>query len=284
MNEVKPDVTPVASVIVRAKDKVGTIEATLRALREQTVPLEIIVVDSGSTDGTLEVARSYADLVVEIPAAEFSYGGTLNLGASHASAPFHFAVSAHSLPTDESWAERHLRHYVNPRVAATNGLHHDIHGHAAADHTVYVQTVADIESSPEWGFSNHASCWRAEVWQRFPFNETLKASEDKEWSWRVLRAGYDIVYDSDITIPSVHRRKEGLKRLYYRNINEAEAMALLLDRPRPSVRAHVARWWTDFPYASRKPLWVRRASPQRAAEYLGMFMGERAAARPKTSR
>ena len=45
-----------ASVVVRAKNKQATIERTLRALRAQTVQAQVIVVDSGSTDSTLDIA------------------------------------------------------------------------------------------------------------------------------------------------------------------------------------------------------------------------------------
>ena len=54
-------------------------------------------------------------------------------------------------------------------------------------------------------------------------------------------------------------------------------MASLQGSPPPDVRRHVHAWWTEFPYPSNKPLWLRRLSHKRGAEYFGMFMGERAA-------
>ena len=88
-----------ASVIVRTKDKADTVEATFAALRPQTVPVEVVVVDSGSTDGTLEIARRHADRLVEIPAEAFTFGRALNVGAAAATAPVHFALSAHCGPS-----------------------------------------------------------------------------------------------------------------------------------------------------------------------------------------
>jgi glycosyltransferase involved in cell wall biosynthesis len=73
-----------ASVVVRAKDKQATIERTLRAVRDQSVAAQLIVVDSGSTDATVEIARSFGAEVIEIPAAAFSYGGGLNIGTRQA--------------------------------------------------------------------------------------------------------------------------------------------------------------------------------------------------------
>ncbi len=77
-----PTATP--SVVVRAKNKEQTIERALRGLRDQTVETEVILVDSGSTDRTVEIARPYCDQVISIPAEAFTYGRALNLGAEHA--------------------------------------------------------------------------------------------------------------------------------------------------------------------------------------------------------
>ena len=69
-----------ASVIVRCRDEVRTLERTLESLRRQTVDPEIVVVDSGSSDGSLEVARRYADQLIEIPPETFTFGHALNVG------------------------------------------------------------------------------------------------------------------------------------------------------------------------------------------------------------
>ena len=99
-----------ASVIVRCKDKASTIERTFLALREQTVPVEVVVVDSGSTDGTLEIAERYADRLLRIRPEEFSYGHALNLGAAAASGEVHFALSAHGTGLSPTWIADSLRH------------------------------------------------------------------------------------------------------------------------------------------------------------------------------
>ena len=112
---------PAVSVIVRARDKASTIEATLRSVRAQTVRAELLVVDSGSTDGTLAIARRYADRVLEIAPHQFSYGGALNLGARAARAPVHAALSAHCVLAHTDWLETGLRHFERPAVGAATG-------------------------------------------------------------------------------------------------------------------------------------------------------------------
>lgn len=267
--------TPRISVVVRAKDKVDTIGATLAALRRQSVPPEVIVVDSGSTDGTLTVAEQWADRVIEVPPASFTYGGALNVGAEAARAPVHAALSAHCVPESDTWLEDSLRRYERTDVAATNAalvtpLGTPVEG-------TYLQTLEDVVVDPTWGFSNHASTWRADVWAQLPFREDLGACEDKEWSWRVLAAGWTIAYGPELAAPMAHRRSAGLVPLYQRITREAQAMVSLGAAEPLSGRDALRAWWSSFPSPSRKPTFVRRASPFRVAELAGAWRGSRLA-------
>src|ERR1700730_12650661 len=166
-----------ASVIVRAKDKEATIEATLRAVRNQTVDVEPLVVVSGSRDGTLEIARRWADRVIEIPSHEFSYGHALNVGAAEATGPFHFALSAHCVPPHTAWIEASIAHYACSSVAATCGALETPDFQALL--RPFAQTADTVLKNPYWGYSIHAGSWRAEVWQADHFDEQMDAAEDK---------------------------------------------------------------------------------------------------------
>jgi rhamnosyltransferase len=266
---------PRISVIVRAKNKVDTIGDTLAALRRQSVPAEVVVVDSGSTDGTLRVAEQWADRVLEIPAASFSYGGALNAGAEAARAPVHAALSAHCVPVCDTWLEDSLRRYERSDVAATNANVADPLG--VPIEGTYFQSIEDVVVDPTWGYSNHASTWRADVWAELPFREDLGACEDKEWSWRVLAAGWTIAYAPELAAPMAHRRSAGLKPLYQRITREAQAM-VSLGAAEPLSGADALRaWWSSFPSPSSKPTVVRRASPYRMAELAGAWRGSRLA-------
>lgn len=129
--------------------------------------------------------------------------------------------------------------------------------------------------NPYWGFANHASSWRRRVWASFRFDERMTACEDKEWSWRVLRAGYTLVYSPDLVVAGDHRRQAGLRGSYERNFREARELAKRLDFEQASLACLASRWWHEFPGESRWSPWVRRGSPHRAAEMLGRYRGER---------
>jgi rhamnosyltransferase len=268
-------------VIVRAKNKAGTIEDTFRALARQTVPLEIIAIDSGSTDATVEIARRYAHTVVEIPAEEFSYGGTLNLGSRLATTEIHFSVSAHGTELRPTWVEECLRHFDDPLVAGITG--YGVGPDGSRLRSPYRPSLEEALSNPGWGYSNHAGAWCAAVLREHPFREDLPACEDKEWFWRVLAAGWQVVIDPHIVVPSYHRRAAGLQALWGRQYREGYAFAMLGRPLTTGARATAAAWLTDFQYESRWPRAVRPLSPQRIVEYWAHYAGTRAAQRATSS-
>jgi rhamnosyltransferase len=269
--------TPTPSVVVRAKDKEQTIERALRGLRAQTVELEIILVDSGSTDRTVELARPYCDQVITIPAEAFTYGRALNLGAEHARGEVVFALSAHCVPPSPEWAEVSLGAYSDSDVAGTWGPPTRPDGAPLTAPATF--NLADLAPDVTWGFSNHASSWRKTVWQRFPFDEQLVACEDKEWMWRVLSAGFTLYADPRLVVDSSHRREAGLRALYKRVHREHLVMAGMLGYPRLTVQDLVRKWWSEFPDGSSRPMWQRRLSPWRAVELTAGYTGDLAGTR-----
>jgi rhamnosyltransferase len=258
-----------ASVIVRTKNEARAVERAFAALRAQTVSVEIVVVDSGSSDGTLEIARAWCDELVEIPPERFTYGRALNVGAERANAPFHFALSAHCAPARADWVERSLAHYERGDVAATNGIETFPDGTPVA--RVFYQDAAHARANPYWGFSNHASSWRGDVWRRFPFDERLEATEDREWSWRVLDAGWVIAFDPGLWVDMSHAWRASSRNVYRRKLRETRALAAFAPLPRYGLREALAEWWSP-PDREHSALF-HRLNYRRAAGLAGKYRG-----------
>jgi rhamnosyltransferase len=267
---------PPVSVIVRTKDSAATLGPVLTALRAQTVASEIIVVDSGSSDRTLEIADQYADRILTMAPEAFTFGGSLNLGARAASAPIHAALSSHSLPHDEGWLERSLSKYSRADVAATSAAP-TAPGEADPLQGTYYQTLADARAHPWWGFSNTGATWRAEVWGQFPFDEQLTASEDKEWGMRVLSHGWTIAVDPSLAVGDTHRSARGLRYLYWRTRREFVEIASFAEVPPYTLRDLASQWLRDVPSAAPYRGWRRRLNPNRLVELAAKYQGLRSA-------
>ena len=80
--------------------------------QEGVSPVEVIVIDSGSTDGTLDIAARYQVTVHRIARTAFTFGSALNLGARLAQAPVCVHLSGHSPPTSRRWLESLLESLV----------------------------------------------------------------------------------------------------------------------------------------------------------------------------
>lgn len=264
------------TAIIRTYNSTATLHDAITSLREQTVPVAILVVDSGSTDGTLEYAQRAADRVLTIPSERFTYGGALNLGAQAADTPVHAALSSHCALPHEHWAKRVLEHILDGPAVAVCGQPSGPDGRRLetplrADH-------AFLRRHPFWGFSNHGSAWAASAWSGCPFDESLPSSEDREWSWRATEPGGVIVFDPDLTVAGGHRRQAGARAYYQRLVKEGTA--LLPWRPLPpyglgqAARDLVARH-PDQPLISG----ARRGGRTRAIEVAARYQASRVAAR-----
>ncbi len=98
------------------------LEGVLAALGRQTVDHELIVCDSGSTDGSVQLARAHGARVLEIPPSEFNHGATRNLLMERAGGSRVAFLTQDAAPADERWLERLLEGLgLAPDVAIAYG-------------------------------------------------------------------------------------------------------------------------------------------------------------------
>jgi rhamnosyltransferase len=265
----------VVSVVVRTKDEAASIGRTLELLAGQTVADrgEVIVVDSGSRDETVAIARAAGVRVIEIPAGSFTYGGSLNTGAAAATGGLVVALSAHAFPPDERWLERMVASFDDGRVACACGFEGDPDGRRLTGPRV--QDADDALRHPYWGYSNTCGGFRAELWRQRPFREDMPGVEDKEWSWYWLQRGYVCVVDPTLGAHHDHS-DEGVRERYDRWHREWLGMGMFVELPPYRLRDLAREWWAD--QAGRRSMARARLSPRRAAELAGTYMGRRAAA------
>jgi rhamnosyltransferase len=230
--------TPDVSVIIPTYNAGPHFEKVLGAISEQRTDFayEVLVVDSGSSDRTLEVARGYAASVLKVPKSEFNHGGTRNRGISEARGEFLAMIVQDALPADELWLQGLVENLANDgRVAGVYSRQIPYPGcnpftrFALENHYTNlperreqgIDDLARYEALPPAqklaliSFDDVSSCIRRSVWEEHPF-ERLSFGEDIEWAQRVMKAGYRIVYDPKSAVIHSHDRSAfyELKRAY----------------------------------------------------------------------
>ena len=259
-----------ASVIIRAKNEAAGIGRTLDLLRRQTISAdtEVIVVDSGSTDQTVAIARAAGAEVIEIPGPSFTFGSALNTGTAAASAPIVIALSAHAYPPDEQWLARMVGAFDNPRVACACGLQRGpddepLDGPLAQDYATALRR-------PEFGYSNAAGAYRRDLWAQRAFRPDLPGTEDKEWAWWWLRQGWLHIADPSLQVEHDHS-KDPLRDQFVRSRREWVGYAMFIDLEPYGVPDLIREWWTE--QGSYRSIARARLSHRRAVRLLGKYAG-----------
>jgi rhamnosyltransferase len=265
---------PRVSVVIRVKDEAASIARTLDLLAGQTLAADtqVVVVDSGSTDGTLDVVRRHGAELVEIPAPSFTYGGSLNTGTEHATAEIVVALSAHSFPTDDRWLERIADAMADSEVACASG--HDTGPDGDLLHERVVQDAALYRTNPRWGYSSHAGAFRRSLWAQRGFRSDLPASEDKEWAWHWLQQGRTAVLGPDLMVDHTHG-SDPAGGQFRRRRTDWVGLGEFFPVERQSARELLSAWWRDT--GTYESALRARLSHRRLARLLGDYAGRRAA-------
>jgi rhamnosyltransferase len=226
---------PAVSIVVRAKNEEGLLGETLTRLNSQTFrDFEIVLVDSGSTDRTLEIARSFPSVrVIQIRSEDFTFGYALNVGCEHSRGNVLALLSAHALPGNEHWLSRLIAPFADERVVGVWGGQRPRNS-VPPPPRILRQDLSMFLGNVYFGLNNANSAIRKSAWEQYPFNEGLSGSEDKEWAYRILRDGHVLMHDREAFI--YHDHDEGLRRVWWRAHREHLGYAAFL--PNYQVKLH----------------------------------------------
>ncbi len=190
-----------ASVVIRAKNEARFIGETLSAIFQPAAlqPVRVVVVDSGSTDGTVEIVKQFPVTLVQIRPQDFTYGYALNLGVAEAGGDAVASLSAHSLPADEHWLRTLIEPFSNPRVAGVYGRQLP-RENATFFELLGMRMTGLLSEKPRLLerhplFSNANGAFRRSLWIEHPFDEDVRGAEDIAWARTMQERGYLIAYE-----------------------------------------------------------------------------------------
>lgn len=227
---------PRCSIVVRAYNEQKRIGRLLAGVARQTLaPLEIVLVDSGSTDGTVAVAQRECPCplyVVHIRPEQFTFGRSLNLGMAAARGEFAVVASAHVYPVYPDWLERLLAPFRDPQVALVYGRQRGDSQTRFSEQQVFARWYPG-ESQPRQAhpFCNNANAAiRRSLWERQPYDETLTGLEDLAWANWAMSQGLAIAYAAEAEVVHVH--EDTLRGIYNRYRREAMAFKRIFPHER----------------------------------------------------
>jgi rhamnosyltransferase len=287
----------VISVVIPVRNGGIELIRCLEGIARQRVreDVEVVVVDSGSADGSVERARRLGARVHCIPPHEFHHGRTRNLGVELARGETLVFTSQDAFAASEDWLALLTAPLEDDEIAGAYGRqlpHHDaspperyflafLYGPEPRRQTL---TSTDDLTFEATLFSNVTSAIPRRIWAEFPYDEEIVMSEDQEWSRRVLRAGYALVYEPRAAVHHSHAYTLGgaFRRFFDSGasaersyVDDSASKAALWRAGARYAQGEVAWLW-----ATGQRRWIPYAAAYELAKFAGLQLGRRHRALP----
>lgn len=175
---------------------------------------EVICVDSGSTDETIDIIKDFPCRLFQIKSEEFGHGKTRNYGASKGTGEFIVFITQDALPASEEWLQNFIDAMkLDKEIAGGFGIHYPYPDCNLPDKLMLQRhfqnfgtenTIFQVEDQKKFQedegyrsymsfFSDNNSCLRRSVWEKHPYKD-VDFSEDQIWAKEILALGYKKVY------------------------------------------------------------------------------------------
>ena len=213
------------TVVIPVKNEAKHIGVCLEGILSQTVPvIEIIVIDSGSSDGTQEIASSYSKVkLIDIAPEQFNHGDTRNLGVKLAKGEYVLFTVGDARPVDENWIKNMRDGFINESVVGVCGQ--QVVAHEKNTNPVewfkpvsrnykmisyQYDTPNEFEKAPAeekraaCGWDDVSAMYRRDILQRIPFKKIVYG-EDVYWSIDALKSGFTLTYNPAAQVYHFHK-------------------------------------------------------------------------------
>ncbi|MDP6634991.1 MAG: glycosyltransferase [Phycisphaerae bacterium] len=276
------------SVIIPTLNAGKKLSELLDGLKTQTLPPgEIIIVDSSSTDDTLEIAEQFDCVIRTIPSSDFDHGGSRNLGARLARGEILIFMTQDARPCDQHLLESLTAPLRNGGAAAAYARQiansDAIPPEAFAREINYppqsrMKTIDDLAEMgiKTFFFSNATSAITKHAFEAIgEFPENVVVNEDMLFSARLLKAGLTVAYQADAHV--FHSHNYSLVRQFKRYFDigafTAQASGDLSGVGTNRQGREFVFQQLRFLLSAKKYLWFLRACADNCLRYLGFTLG-----------
>ena len=217
----------IASIVIRTYNEEKHLNGLLESIKNQKtegIDKEIVVVDSGSTDGTLRIAGLNHCKIVHISKDQFTFGKSLNAGCDASRGDYLIFISGHCVPVDGNWLQNILKPVVEEKAAYAYGRQIGNGQSRFSECQLFKKYYPETSRIQDRDFfcNNANAALLRSAWHQFKFNEELTGLEDMDMGRKIINSGMNIAYVAEAPVYHVHDESW----MQVRNRYEREAMAL----------------------------------------------------------
>ena len=212
--------SPSCSIVIRAFNEEKHLGRLLEGISRQSIKdIQVILVDSGSTDKTIDIAKAKQVEIVSIDPQYFTFGRSLNLGIQAAKSEIILIASAHVFPVYPDWIEKMTTPFSDPSVALVYGKQRGVESSRFSERQIFNHWYPEYSHIPQdHPFCNNANtAIRTSLWEKNRYDESLPGLEDLAWAKWAQDNKYKIIYEAQAEIKHVHEESfHGVKKRYLR--------------------------------------------------------------------
>ena len=215
---------PLISVVIPVRNEIKKIQNCIEGILNQSVKVfEIIVIDSGSTDGTIELLKKYNSVqIISIPSDKFNHGTTRNIGIEVAKGEFILMTVGDAIATNNKWIENLLLGFINDTVACVYGQQIVPHEKDAnplewfrpvtknpqlqmykSGGKMEFELLSPKEKNTYATIDNVTAMYRSDFLKKHPFQK-ITYGEDLTWGKWAQENGYTIIFNPNARVYHYH--------------------------------------------------------------------------------
>lgn len=247
-----------ASIVIRTLNEAEHLDDLLKMIARQVtsgMEIETVLIGSGSTDGTVDIARAHGARITTISKAEFSFGRSLNRGCTFSTGDILVLVSGHCVPVDDHWLQNLCQPLIDGTVDYAYGRQIGDDSSNYSERRIFAKYFPEASKIPQEGFfcNNANSALTRNAWEQFQFDEELTGLEDMELAKRMVAGRLKIGYVSTAAV--FHHHQESWQQIRRRFEREALALRSIMPEVQLSrmdvLRFLLASTWGDWRSARR---------------------------------
>ncbi|MES2901350.1 MAG: glycosyltransferase [Pseudomonadota bacterium] len=272
------------TIVIRTLNEATHLGALLKGIAEQDISpdltCEVVLVDSGSTDGTLEIAEQFGCNILHISREEFSFGRSLNLGCAAAKGEVLVIISGHCVPTNGNWLRALCAPILEGKVQYSYGRQIGGPESYYSECRIFAKYFGSASKIPQQGYycNNANSAVLKSSWERYGFNEELTGLEDMALAKQMVADGASVAYVAEACV--YHYHNETWRSVERRFSREAIALQYIMPqihiRKRDLFRYIASSIWLDWRSAASQGVFLKRANEivqYRVRQYWGSYKG-----------